>query len=200
MRRPRRTRSARRRTVWAGLVLAVLVWAGGPAAFAGGLGPLGPPSLADSGAAFAPRPVRGEPVRTVLTAPRPAVRSAVAAAPARPAARPRVVELAWLNRGGLAVHPRRTERADVAGLPPLPTLPLVAAAGPAVAPEAARPALTAARPADRRSVAAAAVAPALPAPASPASALERFLAESLPGAWAIPARRTAEADAGTAVR
>ena len=168
-------------TLRAGLTLAALL-AVGTAALAAGVEDFGPPSWADSGAAFAPRPVRPEPARAALVAPRPVSR-AVPRGPAvvrRPA---NVVSLAWVNRGGLAVHPRRSVRVDVAALPVLPALPPPPAVAetPAAEPAAARPALVAAKPARR-------AAPGWPS-------LARFLRSTAPGTWGGTAAPAVRADA-----
>ena len=206
MRRPHRIPGPARAALTFALLLAGSTAAAGdswadliepPPAVASGV-PSGTPSWADSGAAFAPRPVRS---RVALTAPRPAVRRAVAANGTRPAV---IVEFGWLRRGGLAVHPLRTERPNLAALPPWPTLPAIAAvAPPRIAPVPARRPLTAGRPGGSANRIAAAL-PVLPPPTggeglSGLSALERFLREtgpgawSVPGAWSAPARRTAVA-------
>ena len=206
MPRPHRSSRFARRSALAGLTLAALLCGAG-AANAGAAG-FGPPSWQDSGAAFAPRPVRAEPNRVVLLAPKPAARVAPAAAAAVPV-RQAAVSLAWVNRGGLAVHPRRTRRVDVARLPALPALPpvpAVAEAAPAPAsafapllPPARTP-LVAVKPGRARAARTIAAAPAGPAPvlAAPGgSALERFLRATAPGTWAgADVRRTAAGPAG----
>ena len=165
------------------------------AAPAGDLAGLRPPSWAESGAAFASAPSRIGPARVALLAPRPAVR---AAAPRTPVAARRpvtAVALAWLNRGGIAVHPRRTRRSALAGLPALPT----PAAAPVVAePPPARRPLVAAKPAPRFddyelvALPLPAARPAADRVAAGTSALERFLRSSRPGDWAgADVRRTA---------
>ena len=170
--------------------LTLLAAAAAPAASAAGFADFGPPRWADSGAAFAPRPPR--PARVALLAPRPAARAAVTKAPVVARRRASVVSFGWLSRGGLAVHPRRSVRIDVATLPSLPSLPAIAAV-PAEAP-AARPVLVAAKPRVRGRAVAVSLPPAPAVPAGPGgSALERFLRSTAPGTWggADAVRRTA---------
>ena len=188
------TRPPTRRAVQAGLTLLALLCGADAAAAGGGSDLLGPPSWADSGAAFAPRPVRAEPPRVALTAPRPRPRATsiipipVPAPLRRPAFARRtapVVTLTWAGRGGLAVHPRVTERFETAAAHPVLPPPELPAPTPPTPMPAAATAVAATEPA------AAQFAP------TPAGSLEAFLRATRPGAWSPAVSRTAAAGGPT---